>query len=440
MKTFKIFFDLIIYKKMSTTTEEPKSYTIDYTKNYSDQDLMQSFKTLAEAEDYSLEDLANDKKKVYNVIKDMKLADEEISDDIIRALKYALPKWIKEEYNDRMGAQQGKMTLEDTSDSEFPGSSSTSMYNNKLGYLEVNDLGENTEKYSQGEKFTGKQFIPNLIDKIVGGDSVKLIGKYENEETVDTKVQGMITQLLLIGVEKYNKIASDKGEQLVTEDVNGISAIFGQTVLNDLKTLTLDGLRKEIGTITNKIGEYIVYYKALKACKSSKDPYYKIKVQKTTRTYGNEIRNTSEMQDYSESINDPKQMEALKTNKIRFYINRGVWNRNTDMKLTASQIMLNMKDDFFDKCLNYGVITLSDVNALIQPFFDSGRTALKWKKVRGSIGIEEIPTSAFERSQVKKTNDALKSAKKKLYKTSGKTDPIIQSKRDSYLMQLKHYE
>lgn len=433
---------------------KPNTYTIDETRTYDDQSILESFKNLIDSEDYppTIDDLISNDKLRNNYIDVLKEIMEGIPDKAITNLKKNGKKFFISVKN--QNSSDTSMQEDDTSNENVTGISSytsdvgdssyTSVLDNSGAFskIKMRNVGDNHDKFVNGNAYIDQQYIPSLIQKVVGGNATKLVGTFEDEDQVDNKVHLMMIQLMYIGLEKHNNKHKTDGKA-VPINKQSIQSLFKleNTIDNILATLTLANLRAFInnGNSNNK-GGLILYYKALKACKSSKVSTYKISLTKKAKSYGNEIMNTGDVKDYSQSIKDPKVAQALSTNKISMYLNQNVWNSSIDgaANLTSSEIMLNESNALFNACVHYGVITTADVNALIQPFFDEGFVAAKWIRTRSSIGLEEIPTSAFEIGQVKKTEAALKSAKKKLYKESTKTGN--NSVRERYIRKLKLYE
>lgn len=289
----------------------------------------------------------------------------------------------------------------------------------------------------------------NPITIYGSGDSSKLIGKFKQENEVDEKVHNMMCILLRKGFEKYEEI-NNTNLYIPKEDLkdfvdlqsfineNSLNVYGVENLFTTLSKLTLEGLRNMIDAAGDMNGDmrngdviintqyylmYILYYKALRLCKSSKISTFKIEKQATTK--GN---STGEIVGIGAPVNFKQYKKSALTNaatrnNIIIGYNPESWNSHIGN--SASNIIFFNNANVLDSLIKYSVISLSDINALFTPCLYYGPNQFiycKYTKDKQSIKLLKLPTTAQERTKIKEDNAYIKDARNKLYSKIGKTD------------------
>lgn len=275
-----------------------------------------------------------------------------------------------------------------------------------------------------------------LYTQYGSGDGEKLIGSF-NETDVDQRIRNMMDELFYRGLEKYNDMLEKEGKtgEKVDLSTNNIDKIFEfETTYENIRDkLNLAELKNIITYFANSqiytgwsmnpmYSMYYVFYKALKACKSSKTQSYQItKVATKKAKTGVVFNSKGKDMEYFESIKTDKLFNAFQTNKMKVLIDLNKWNSITtdSNNYSISEILYGINYAPFDNCFKYGVLTLSDIYAITQPYIDKDGSAVKWKKISGNLVIESLPTTATDIQKTKKIDESLKSMKKKLYSVTG---------------------
>lgn len=274
-----------------------------------------------------------------------------------------------------------------------------------------------------------------LIKEVIAGKSADLLPKITDTEP-NVKIQGMIKILMQKGMIKFLEIEKSKNNpeySNVTDD----DIIDAQYITNVYKITKGDNSPADWTTISGMMNNAqfveainnpdniknlkwqwaVLYYKAFKSCLSSKISQYRLHKEVTKRENKDTISGTVKSKKY----NDIKSVSSkgLEASNVKLVYDEDVWNSIRSTSL--SEIIFGKKNVVFDNLYKYGVITLTDINAFVTIYLNDTNRACKFKRIGKSIGLIALPTSSFERTQIKEADAHIRTIRNKMYTKIGKT-------------------